>query len=199
MSTLLERYSDDALMELADALKGEVAHRQQKKAQEEARNPRVKITLTVNELASLWRYGIRGDKVAMVKKYTTNSGSVEYYWCMLSGKYGAEQIILRYSMGSASVVQSIPDGAREHISPKQIAAEIKAMFTTEWQYECVIEHEKQVLHLWSCQHREGYTAYALTHQPKDGQDFVKPEGSGHYTSIEGLCTKTGIPRSSLSI
>jgi hypothetical protein len=72
-------------------------------------------------------------------------------------------------------------------------------FTTEWTYVRQVEYLGSVYHLWSCIHPEGYTAYQVTHQPSGGAglDFVKPKGSGHYTSLEGLAAKTGISISAL--
>lgn len=62
------------------------------------------------------------------------------------------------------------------------------VFSTPWEYECVLEANRKTFHVWSCQHREGYTAFALTHQPAAGSrlSFVKPTGTSHYTSWEAL-------------
>lgn len=66
-------------------------------------------------------------------------------------------------------------------------------FRSPWVYESAHELGGRTRHLWSCQHREGYTAYALTNQPADPRlDFVKPAGSGHYVGEDGLLNQTGI-------
>lgn len=41
-------------------------------------------------------------------------------------------------------------------------------------------------HVWSREHREGYTAYQITHSKSE------PTGTGHYVEKEGLLKKTGI-------
>jgi hypothetical protein len=68
-------------------------------------------------------------------------------------------------------------------------------FLTDWVYEQTIEHQRKTWHLWECLHREGYTAYQLTPQPEReaGVDYVKPLGSSHFTSLEGLIRRTGMP------
>jgi hypothetical protein len=64
----------------------------------------------------------------------------------------------------------------------------------EWEYERHVEHEGKTYHVWSAQHREGYTAYQLTLQPdsKTGLDYVKPTGNAHFTSLEAITRRTGI-------
>ena len=63
-----------------------------------------------------------------------------------------------------------------------------------WEYEKHIEYMGKTYHLWSAIHREGYRAYTLTHQPSDPTiPFVKPKGSGHWRSLEGVSKTTGIP------
>lgn len=67
-------------------------------------------------------------------------------------------------------------------------------FITEWEYDRTIEGRNgKTYHLWKCEHREGHTAYQLTHQPANGsgRDFVKPQGSGHFTNLEAAleCAK----------
>ncbi len=69
-----------------------------------------------------------------------------------------------------------------------------------WTYHSVHETgelwqgKKATLHLWERPHRDGYTAYAMTHQPhhSTGLDYVKPSESGHYVGEDGLLRRTGI-------
>lgn len=59
----------------------------------------------------------------------------------------------------------------------------------EWEYDRHIEYEGKTYHLWSAPHREGFTAYAVTHQPPAGAkiDFVKPpKECGFFTSLEAV-------------
>jgi hypothetical protein len=71
-----------------------------------------------------------------------------------------------------------------------------ACFVTDWVYETHVEMLRlgQVYHLWSCEHREGYTAYQLTMQPPNGskRPFIKPSGWSHFTSMEGVAWRTGL-------
>jgi hypothetical protein len=72
-------------------------------------------------------------------------------------------------------------------------------FITEWIYEQTLEIRGMCLHVWSCLHHEGYTAYQLTHQPKDPRvSFVKPQGSAHWVTLEGLSKNQCIPMELLS-
>lgn len=64
-------------------------------------------------------------------------------------------------------------------------------FITDWEYNSTQEKNGKTYHVWECKHQEGYTAYALTHQPARG-GFVKPIGTGHYVGELGLKRKTGI-------
>lgn len=67
-------------------------------------------------------------------------------------------------------------------------------FLTEWEYDSTHEVGRITLHVWKCEHREGYTAYQTTRQPENGASvaFVKPTGTGHYTGADALRNKTGI-------
>ena len=67
-----------------------------------------------------------------------------------------------------------------------------------WEYEKHVEYRGKTYHLWSAIHREGYRAFTLTHHPADTMaPFVKPQGSGHWTSLESVSKRTGIPFESL--
>lgn len=79
-----------------------------------------------------------------------------------------------------------------------MAQTLRGGFTTEWEYEQVLELRGKTLHVWSCEHKEGYRAFQLTHQPADSTlSFVKPRGTGHWTSLEGFSERLGIPMSML--
>ena len=67
-------------------------------------------------------------------------------------------------------------------------------FLTDWEYEaCLTSEPGKTYHLWSCQHKNDYIAWALTHQPADiNLSYVKPMGSGHFVSLEALGETTGI-------
>lgn len=68
-------------------------------------------------------------------------------------------------------------------------------FIAPWEYVTHAETDsRDTLHVWKCQHREGYTAWALTHQPDAGghSNFVEPEGTGHFTSFNALLHRGGI-------
>lgn len=66
-------------------------------------------------------------------------------------------------------------------------------FITEWEYDSTHEKLGKTYHLWKCKHREGYTAYTLTHQPAERhKDYVVPMGSGHWVGAHGLKYCTGI-------
>jgi hypothetical protein len=65
-------------------------------------------------------------------------------------------------------------------------------FKTDWELNSTEELHGKTYHLWECQHRDGYAAFALTHQPTDGRNFVKPFGDGHYVGPAGLLETTGI-------
>ena len=62
----------------------------------------------------------------------------------------------------------------------------RAAINMNWTYDSTVERRGVTLHVWSAPHRDGYTAFTLTHQPHmtTRLDFVKPTGSGHFDSLE---------------
>ena len=73
------------------------------------------------------------------------------------------------------------------------ATQTKGPFLTEWEYNSTQELSGKTYHVWECKHTEGYTAFALTHQPsKPGIDYIKPIGTGHFVGAYGLERKTGL-------
>lgn len=65
---------------------------------------------------------------------------------------------------------------------------VRGPFLTAWVYDHHVEFRGKTFHVWTCKHREGYDAYALTRQPPAGSrvDFVKPTGTGHFTSAAAV-------------
>jgi hypothetical protein len=57
-----------------------------------------------------------------------------------------------------------------------------------WEYSHTVEVPGVTLHVWTCEHDEGYTAYTITHQPEVGSriDFVKPSGNQHWTGEDAF-------------
>ena len=71
---------------------------------------------------------------------------------------------------------------------------LHSCFLTPWEYDSVHDLGNRTYHLWRCKHREGYTAFALTHQPSNDSkiDFIKPKGTAHWVGENGLYAKMGI-------
>lgn len=53
-----------------------------------------------------------------------------------------------------------------------------------WEHKGTIAYGAKTYHLWAFPHREGYTAYQLTHTTT-----APPTGGGHYCALEGLLSR----------
>lgn len=60
---------------------------------------------------------------------------------------------------------------------------LRGGFITHWSFERIVRFNLIDYRLWSCMHREGYTAYQFTH------DDNHPTGSGHYTRLPDWAVK----------
>ena len=58
------------------------------------------------------------------------------------------------------------------------------MTNLTWTHYGVVHYGLKIYHVWTAPHAEGHTAFQLTHS-RD----VPPQGTGHYTRLEGLLSR----------